>query len=226
MVSIYFTSIRYSCLSRRLLADTTRSGKLYFPEFALAMYLCKMKLVGKPLPISLPNDIKKEISNMRQWIISREPTAASPSASGTKPPDFNILQALESKSTPQRAYPGPVTASPVQQKDFQCDYGSPFSQNSTVQPQHYPQDPSVNPPLHLSQPYASTIPQDNARSYQGQYNPGDFRGHPPPYYLSQSYASTISQENAKSSQPQNRGIFSKILGVSGIHSRDMYVYTN
>ena len=52
-----------------MLADTTRSGKLYFPEFVLAMYLCKMKLVGKPLPLSLPENIKREISKMVEWIV-------------------------------------------------------------------------------------------------------------------------------------------------------------
>ncbi|KAI0393665.1 hypothetical protein F5Y17DRAFT_431314 [Xylariaceae sp. FL0594] len=46
------------------LSDTTRSGELHFPEFALAMYLCNLKLVGKPLPTSLPENIKNEVSSM------------------------------------------------------------------------------------------------------------------------------------------------------------------
>ncbi|OTB02251.1 hypothetical protein M426DRAFT_322830 [Hypoxylon sp. CI-4A] len=46
------------------LADTTRSGELHFPEFALAMYLCNLKLVGKALPGDLPENIKNEVSSM------------------------------------------------------------------------------------------------------------------------------------------------------------------
>ncbi|KAI1180425.1 hypothetical protein F4777DRAFT_315675 [Nemania sp. FL0916] len=46
------------------LSDTTRAGELHFPEFALAMYLCNLKLVGKPMPQSLPDNIKNEVSSM------------------------------------------------------------------------------------------------------------------------------------------------------------------
>jgi hypothetical protein len=47
-----------------MLADTTRSGQLLFPEFALAMYLCNLRLVGKSLPSTLPDNIKNEVSSM------------------------------------------------------------------------------------------------------------------------------------------------------------------
>ena len=46
------------------LSDTTKSGKLLFPEFALAMYLCNLKIVGKDLPQSLPERIANEVSDM------------------------------------------------------------------------------------------------------------------------------------------------------------------
>ncbi|KAG5984303.1 hypothetical protein E4U55_005366 [Claviceps digitariae] len=46
------------------LADTTRAGQLYFPEFALAMYLCNLKMTGKSLPAVLPDNIKNEVSSM------------------------------------------------------------------------------------------------------------------------------------------------------------------
>lgn len=48
----------------RTLSDTTKSGQLLFPEFALAMYLCNLKLVGKDLPASLPEKIQNEVSSM------------------------------------------------------------------------------------------------------------------------------------------------------------------
>ncbi|KAK7607045.1 hypothetical protein BKA81DRAFT_365520 [Phyllosticta paracitricarpa] len=46
------------------LADTTKSGQLLFPEFALAMYLCNLKMVGKDLPHDLPERIRNEVSSM------------------------------------------------------------------------------------------------------------------------------------------------------------------
>ena len=46
------------------LSDTTKSGKLLFPEFALAMYLCNLKIVGKDLPQVLPERITNEVSEM------------------------------------------------------------------------------------------------------------------------------------------------------------------
>ncbi|KAJ0309221.1 hypothetical protein COL5a_011736 [Colletotrichum fioriniae] len=46
------------------LADTTRSGELHFPEFALAMYLCNLKLTGKSIPPTLPENIKNEVSSV------------------------------------------------------------------------------------------------------------------------------------------------------------------
>ncbi|KAI1867003.1 hypothetical protein JX265_007579 [Neoarthrinium moseri] len=71
------------------LADTTRSGELHFPEFALAMYLCNLKLVGKTLPPNLPDNIKNEVSSMVDIInfsIADDAAASGPSA--TNAPDF------------------------------------------------------------------------------------------------------------------------------------------
>jgi hypothetical protein len=181
-----------------MLADTTKSGRLYFPEFALAMYLCNMVLVGKPLPRSLPENIKGEITEMIEWIISWEPTDARLSAPRTKPPDFNILQGLKQKFAPQQAYPGPSTVLPVQQNGFQGGYGSLLSQNSGMQPQYDPRDLYVHPPSPLSQLYASTVPQP--------------------------YASTIPQDDGRSSQQKQRNVFSKLLSVGDTHFGDIYMY--
>ncbi|KAF2015873.1 hypothetical protein BU24DRAFT_391177 [Aaosphaeria arxii CBS 175.79] len=46
------------------LSDTTKSGQLLFPEFALAMYLCNLKLTGKDIPNNLPDRVKNEVSSM------------------------------------------------------------------------------------------------------------------------------------------------------------------
>lgn len=48
----------------RTLSDTTKSGQLLFPEFALAMYLCNLRLTGKDLPNNLPDRVKNEVSSM------------------------------------------------------------------------------------------------------------------------------------------------------------------
>ena len=47
-----------------MLSDTTKSGQLLFPEFALAMYLCNLKIVGRDLPQTLPEKIANEVSSM------------------------------------------------------------------------------------------------------------------------------------------------------------------
>lgn len=47
-----------------MLSDTTKSGQLLFPEFALAMYLCNLRIVGKDLPQTLPERIANEVSSM------------------------------------------------------------------------------------------------------------------------------------------------------------------
>src|SRR2546423_8389026 len=49
---------------RRTLSDTTKSGQLLFPEFALAMYLCNLRIVGKDLPHTLPEKVANEVSSM------------------------------------------------------------------------------------------------------------------------------------------------------------------
>jgi hypothetical protein len=52
----------------RVLIDTTKPAQLYFPEFALAMYPCSLKLVGRPLPPILPYTIRNEVSGMVERI--------------------------------------------------------------------------------------------------------------------------------------------------------------
>ncbi|KAF2405158.1 hypothetical protein EJ06DRAFT_502142 [Trichodelitschia bisporula] len=76
------------------LADTTKSGQLMFPEFALAMYLCNLRLNGKDLPQSLPERIKNEVSSMVDIISFGVPDDRPPAPPKTNMPSF------EQKSTP------------------------------------------------------------------------------------------------------------------------------
>ncbi|KAK2592970.1 actin organization and endocytosis protein [Conoideocrella luteorostrata] len=70
------------------LADTTRAGQLYFPEFALAMYLCNLKMTGKSLPATLPDNIKNEVSSMVDIISFSVVDDAPSSAPATNAPSF------------------------------------------------------------------------------------------------------------------------------------------
>ncbi|KAK4190409.1 hypothetical protein QBC35DRAFT_81014 [Podospora australis] len=107
------------------LADTTRSGQLHFPEFALAMYLCNLKLTGKSLPTSLPENIKNEVSSMVDIInFSVAEEAASSSAASA---DLGVRQNTATPPVIQHPQPQPsssqllqaqMTGFPTQQTGF------------------------------------------------------------------------------------------------------------
>ena len=81
------------------LADTTKSGQLLFPEFALAMYLFNLNLTGKDLQNTLPDRVKNEVSSMVDIISfnvaddqSSRPTPASNAPSFNEPPTIQQPQ--------------------------------------------------------------------------------------------------------------------------------------
>ena len=86
----------------RQLSDTTKSGKLLFPEFALAMYLCNLKLTGKDIPDKIPEKIMNEVSSMVDIISfgvpDNQPSRQTPK---TNVPNFEITQ------PPSQASPAP-----------------------------------------------------------------------------------------------------------------------
>lgn len=111
----------------RTLADTTRSGHLLFPEFALAMYLCNLKLVGKQLPQSLPENVRNEVSSMVD-IINFGVVDDAPPPPRTNVPDFNTRSSTASPPTIQQPQPltsnsqlltTQMTGFPSQQTGFQ-----------------------------------------------------------------------------------------------------------
>ncbi|KAK1815260.1 actin organization and endocytosis protein [Friedmanniomyces endolithicus] len=81
------------------LSDTTKSGQLLFPEFALAMYLCNLKLTGKSMPDSLPERVRNEVSSMVDIISfgvadnapAQQPTSNAPNFN--EPPKIQQPQA-------------------------------------------------------------------------------------------------------------------------------------
>lgn len=88
-----------------ILSDTTKSGQLLFPEFALAMYLCNLRLTGQSLPNVLPERIKNEVSGMVDMISFGVPDEGpSRSTPRTNVPDFDapLRQNAASPPAPQQ----------------------------------------------------------------------------------------------------------------------------
>ncbi|CAK7563841.1 MAG: actin organization and endocytosis protein [Sporothrix epigloea] len=117
------------------LADTTRSGQLHFPEFALAMYLCNLKLTGKSLPSTLPANIKNEVSSMVDIInFSIEDDSANGSSQPTSNgSDFAVRQTTASSPAIQHPQPqssnsqllqASMTGYPGQQQAQQSGFSS------------------------------------------------------------------------------------------------------
>ncbi|OIW33691.1 hypothetical protein CONLIGDRAFT_570835 [Coniochaeta ligniaria NRRL 30616] len=100
-----------------MLSDTTRSGQLHFPEFALAMYLCNLKRTGKTLPSTLPQNIQNEVSSMVDIInfsLAEDAAAAGSSAAAGNAPNFR-----QNTATPpviQQPQPQPSNSAILQQQ--------------------------------------------------------------------------------------------------------------
>lgn len=91
--------------SVRVLSDTTKSGQLLFPEFALAMYLCNLRLVGKDLPQTLPERIANEVSSMVDIISFGVPDDRPQPPPRSNAPNFESPSS--STSTPSIKQPQP-----------------------------------------------------------------------------------------------------------------------
>ena len=93
----------------RTLSDTTKSGQLLFPEFALAMYLCNLRLVGKELPSALPERVANEVSSMVDIISFNVEDHAPPPPPRSNAPSFDapLRQNTLSPPAPQQPQPQP-----------------------------------------------------------------------------------------------------------------------
>lgn len=89
------------------IADTTKSGQLLFPEFALAMYLCNLKLLGKGLPTKLPEQVANEVSSMVDIISFGIPDDGPPRPAPSNAPSFDppLRQNAVSPPAPQQPQP-------------------------------------------------------------------------------------------------------------------------
>ncbi|KAF7171280.1 hypothetical protein CNMCM6106_005735 [Aspergillus hiratsukae] len=97
-----------------VMSDTTKSGQLFFPEFALAMYLCNLRITGRELPASLPDKIKNEVSSMVDIISFGVPDTQPQAAARTNVPSFDA-PLMENKSAP----PAPQHPQPQQPSNAQ-----------------------------------------------------------------------------------------------------------
>lgn len=88
------------------LADTTKSGQLLFPEFALAMYLCSLRLTGKELPATLPEKVRNEVSSMVDIISFGIPDEKPLPPIKSNAPDF-FDSRTDSRSPPAIQQPQP-----------------------------------------------------------------------------------------------------------------------
>ncbi|GJN68793.1 actin organization and endocytosis protein [Purpureocillium lilacinum] len=152
------------------LADTTRAGELYFPEFALAMYLCNLKLTGKSLPSTLPDNIRNEVSSMVDIIgfsvVEDGPSSTTPTPAGNAPnfragnaspptiqqpqPQASNSQILQSQMT---GFPGQQTGFGGQPQGFQPQQTG-FQGMQNPQPTGYagPRPPMPPMPTGFGQP--------------------------------------------------------------------------
>lgn len=87
------------------LADTTKSGQLLFPEFALAMYLCNMKRNGRTLPSTLPEVVKNEVSGMVDIISFGIPDSAPAAPARSNVPSFEVSAPSQQPPARQNTIP-------------------------------------------------------------------------------------------------------------------------
>ncbi|CCU77088.1 actin cytoskeleton-regulatory complex protein PAN1 [Blumeria hordei DH14] len=176
------------------LADTTRAGQLHFPEFALAMYLCNLKLVGKQLPSTLPENIRNEVSSMVDIINFGVADDGSEIKTNIKGPEFSYREDLPALPVLQQPQPIQSNASLLntqmtgfvgqientqggykQQAAFQ--HSMPTGYNQGLQPistgYQNPPNPSI---MNYNSPLPPVLPMQTGfslgQNFPSQVNPG------------------------------------------------------
>ena len=142
-----------------VLSDTTKSGRLLFPEFALAMYLCNLKLVGKELPQILPERITNEVSSMVDIISFGVPDDRPHVESRSNASQFDSLS--RSVASPDIQQPQPQTSNSQllaqltsQPTGFASQYILPQSTGLPLQqPNHQRSQQTGHQPNPLNQSY-------------------------------------------------------------------------
>lgn len=161
----------------RVLSDTTKSGQLLFPEFALAMYLCNLKLVGKQLPPSLPEKIANEVSSMVDIISFGVPDDRPSAPPRTNAPSFD---------TPSSSSTGPSIQQPQPQASNSQLLNQLTSQPTGFAAQYIPPQPTgfVPQPTGFGQQQQGFQQNPQAARYSGP--------RPPMPPMSSGYGSNLS----------------------------------
>lgn len=157
----------------RVLSDTTKSGQLLFPEFALAMYLCNLRLVGKDLPQTLPERIVNEVSSMVDIISFGVPDDRPHAAPRSNAPNFE--SSVQSANSPSIQQPQPQTSN------------SQLLAQLTSQPTGFASQYIAPQPTGFQQPQATglipqqaTFQQQQATGYQQSVPSTGYTGLRPP----------------------------------------------
>jgi hypothetical protein len=137
-----------------VLSGSTKSGQLFFPEFALAMYLCNIRITGRDLPSSLPEKIKNEVSSMVDIISFDVPDTAPAPQQRTNVPNFDA-PLMENSATP------PVVQQPVPQQPNNAQLLSQLTAQPTG---FFPQQTGIQPPS-IQQPQATGFPGQNQSQF-------------------------------------------------------------
>ncbi|KAL8959355.1 MAG: hypothetical protein Q9193_003769 [Seirophora villosa] len=178
-----------------VLSDTTKSGQLLFPEFALAMYLCNLKLVGKDLPQTLPEKIANEVSSMVDIISFGIPDDRPQPAPRTNAPNFDA---------PAQSY---NTAPNIQQPQPQASNSQLLTQ-LTSQPtgfasQYIPPQPTgfQSQPTGIA-PQQTAFPQQQPNNFQQNPQATGYSGSRPPMPpMPTGYGSNLSPSQTGMQQP-------------------------
>ncbi|KAF2804290.1 uncharacterized protein BDZ99DRAFT_425887 [Mytilinidion resinicola] len=152
------------------LSDTTKSGQLLFPEFALAMYLCNLALTGKELPNTLPERIQNEVSGMVDIISfgiadDAQPTKPGRPRPSPNAPSFDEPQQNSQLPTIQQPQPQPSNSALLSQLVSQPTGFTPQMTGYPSQPQGFQPQPTGMQP----QPTGYGMPQ--ATGYNGPRPP-------------------------------------------------------
>ena len=139
----------------RVLSDTTKSGRLLFPEFAVAMYLCNLRLTNKELPAVLPERIANEVSSMVDIISFGVPDDRPPSTPQTHVPNFDAPLMQNSSAPPAPQQPQPQQAS-----------NSQLLTQLTTQPTGFYNQATGFQPSSGLQPQPTGFPPQNQQSQQ------------------------------------------------------------
>ncbi|KAL8825845.1 MAG: hypothetical protein Q9170_007637, partial [Blastenia crenularia] len=157
-----------------VLSDTTKSGQLLFPEFALAMYLCNLRLVGKDLPPALPEKISNEVSSMVDIISFGVPDDRPQQPPRSNAPNFNAPVQSNNTNPPNIQQPQPQASNSQLLSQL-------TSQPTGFASQYIPPQPTgfQNQPAGIM-PQQTGFPQQQQNGFQQNPQAAGYSGPRPP----------------------------------------------